>query len=88
MADQVTYIGFLVDKQGIHPTDEKIAAIRDAPRPTDAKEVKAYLRHLNYYGALLPNLSTVLQPLHQLLKRGKPGCGHLSVRGVMRKVNR
>ncbi|XP_062604323.1 uncharacterized protein K02A2.6-like [Saccostrea cucullata] len=71
MADQVIYMGFLVDKQGIHPTDEKIAAIRDAPRPKDVKEVKAYLGLLNYYGAFLPNLSTVLQPLHQLLKKGE-----------------
>lgn len=32
-----------MDKHGIHPTDEKIAAIRDAPRPTNVKELKAYL---------------------------------------------
>ena len=67
----MTYMGFLVDKQGIHPTDEKIAAIRDAPRPTNVKEVKAYLGLLNYYGAFLPKLTTVLQPLHQLLKKGE-----------------
>ncbi|XP_052699761.1 tigger transposable element-derived protein 4-like [Crassostrea angulata] len=43
MADQVVYMGFMVDKHGIHPTDEKIAAIRDAPRPTNVKELKEQL---------------------------------------------
>ncbi|XP_062566348.1 uncharacterized protein K02A2.6-like [Saccostrea cucullata] len=46
MADQVIYMGFLVDKHGIHPTDEKIAAIRDAPRPKDVKGSKSILRTL------------------------------------------
>lgn len=71
MADQVVYMGFMVDKHGIHPTDEKIAAIRDAPRPTNVKELKAYLGLLNYYGSFLQNLSTVLHPLHHLLKKGE-----------------
>ena len=71
MADQVVYMGFLVDKYGIHPTEEKITAIRDAPRPTCVKELKAYLGLLNYYGLFLQNFSTVLQPLHHLLQKGK-----------------
>ena len=29
---QVEYLGFLLDKGGLHPTDEKIKAIRDAPQ--------------------------------------------------------
>lgn len=51
-------------------TDEKIAAIRDALRPTNMKELKAYLGLWNYYGSFMQNLSTLLPPLHHLFKKG------------------
>lgn len=53
------------------PTDKEIVAIRDAPRPTDLKELKAYSGFLNYYGSFLQNLSTVFHPLHYLLEKGE-----------------
>ena len=31
----VTYLGYVVDQFGIHPTADKMEAIRDAPTPTD-----------------------------------------------------
>lgn len=50
------------------PTDKEIVTIRDAPRPIDLKELKAYSGFLKYYGSFLQNLSTVLHPLHHLLE--------------------
>ena len=71
MQKEVVYLGHRVDAEGIHPTSEKVEAIRDAPPPTCVKELKAYLGLLNYYGSFLPNLSTLLHPLHNLLKKGE-----------------
>ncbi|XP_062589262.1 uncharacterized protein K02A2.6-like [Saccostrea cucullata] len=65
-------MGFLLDHNGVHPTEEKVKAINDAPRPTGVKELKAFLGFLNYYGAFLPNLSTELNPFHKLLKKHEP----------------
>lgn len=69
LADKVVYMGFLLDCNRVHPTEEKVKAINNASRPTRVKELKAFLGSLNYYGAFFPNLSTELQPLHQLLKK-------------------
>lgn len=44
-------------------------AIVNAPKPTNVSELRAYLGLLNYYGCFLRNLSSVLQPLHTLLKK-------------------
>lgn len=41
----------------------------DAPAPTNVTELKAYLGLLNYYNRFLPNLSTLLAPLHSLLRK-------------------
>ena len=65
----VTYLGFRIDREGIHPVKDSMKAIVDAPSPKNVTELRSYLGMLNYYGKFLPNLSTVLTPLHALLHK-------------------
>lgn len=44
-------------------------AIQEAPAPTNVTELKSYLGLLNYYNKFLPNLATLLAPLHELLRQ-------------------
>jgi len=67
MVSCVEFLGYRVDGEGRHPTDEKVAAISEAPSPKRVTELCSYLGLLNYYGNFIPNLSTLLQPLHELL---------------------
>ncbi|XP_064653028.1 uncharacterized protein K02A2.6-like [Lineus longissimus] len=67
LADSVIYLGYKIDAEGIHPVEEKVRAIAQAPTPMDVKELRSYLGCLNYYAKFLPNLSMVLAPLHELL---------------------
>ena len=66
----VTYLGHRIDKDGLHPTMDKVEAVRNAPRPTDLKTLRAWLGIVNYYGRFLQNLSSDLAPLYNLLKKG------------------
>ena len=68
----VEYLGHRIDEYGIHPTVEKVRAINEAPKPTCVKVLRLYLGLVNYYGKLLPNLSTVLRPLQKLLLKDVP----------------
>ncbi len=69
LADEVEYLGHRVDAQGLHPTGTKVKAIDEAPEPRNVTEFKAYLGLLNYYNKFLPNLATLLAPLHLLLRK-------------------
>ena len=69
MQKEVEYLGHRVDAQGLHPVDKKVKGIMDAPTPTNITELKAYLGLLNYYNKFLPNLATLLAPLHELLRQ-------------------
>ena len=71
MVPSVGFMGYRVDGEGRHPTDEKIAAIKGAQSPKNVAELRSYLGLLNYYGNFIPNLSTLLQPLHELLRKGE-----------------
>ena len=51
LASAVTYLGYQTDSEGLHPTDEKLNAVKLAPEPTSVTELKAYLGLLTYYGS-------------------------------------
>ena len=63
----VSYLGHKIDAEGLYPLPDKLQAIKEAPTPRNVTDLKSYLGLLTYYGKFLPNLSTKLQPLYQLL---------------------
>lgn len=63
-----TYLGHRLDADGIRPTQDKLRAVRDAPTPTNVTELRSFLGMINYYHKFLKNLSSVLAPLHELLR--------------------
>ena len=68
MSPEVTYLGHKINAQGLHPVAEKVEVVQAAPAPTNVTELKSYLGLFSYYAEFLPNLSTQLAPLYQLLK--------------------
>ena len=67
----VEYLGHRIDEDGLHPLKDKIAAIVDAPSPTNVSELRAYLGLINYYAKFMSNGATMLKPLHNLLRAGE-----------------
>lgn len=65
----ITYLGHVIDKEGLHPTQDKVEAIQDAPRPRNLTGLRSFLGPMNYYSKFLPNLSTTLSPLYVLLNK-------------------
>lgn len=68
-APQVEFLRFVIDKNGVHPSMEKVKAIHDAPVPTNQQELQAFLGLLNFYHIFLENKATVAEPLHRLLDK-------------------
>lgn len=72
MAPSVVYLGYIIDKDGLHPTPEKIKAIQEALAPSSVSQLRAFIWMLNYYAKFLPNMATQLAPLYALLGKDKP----------------
>ena len=70
MQSSVTYCGYVITGDGIQPMAAKVGAIKNAPEPKDVSQLRAFLGLLNYYHRFLPDVATVLEPLHQLLRKG------------------
>ena len=69
LTTSVEYLGHIIDKKGLHPSSEKIRAIKEAPEPKNLTELKSFLGLINYYSKFLPNLACFLSPLYRLLKK-------------------
>ena len=71
LEDSVEYLGHRVDAEGLRATPEKIAAIQNAPQPQNVQQLRSFLGLLNYYRKFLPNLASLIQPLNDLLQKGR-----------------
>lgn len=65
---EVNYLGHRISKEGIKKTNDKIKAIVEAPIPKNVSEVRSFAGMVNYYSKFIPNLSTLLHPIYNLLK--------------------
>ena len=65
---KIKFFGRMISGDGIGADPEKVKAIVDLRPPTNVHELKQLLGMVNYLGKFLPNLSTVLQPISELLK--------------------
>jgi len=74
MVPDVTYCGYEINGRGIKPVEAKVEAIQNAPVPENVTQLRAFLGMLNYYHRFLPDIATVLEPLHKLLRQGTKWC--------------
>ncbi|XP_049876804.1 uncharacterized protein K02A2.6-like isoform X1 [Pectinophora gossypiella] len=67
---EVRYLGYIISKEGIKVDSSKIEAIIDIPRPQSVTELRSFLGLVNFYAKFVRNLSNILYPLYDLLRKG------------------
>ena len=71
MQPEVTYLGYWVSKKGVRPLPEKVEFIKNVSLPQNVTKLKSFLGLINYNHKHLPNFSTILEPLHKLLRKNE-----------------
>lgn len=66
---QLDYLGHILSDKGLSPCPDKIATIQKARVPQNVTELKSFLGLINYYNKFIPNLSSKLFHLYNLLKK-------------------
>ena len=67
----VSFLGHLVDSEGIRPLPEKVAAIKQFPLPATKLDVQRLLGCVNFYRRFLPCLAHIVRPLTDSLSKAK-----------------
>ncbi len=81
---RIKFSGHVVDEQGIHSVDEKIAPVAKFPQPKIVENVKSLLGLAGYYHPFIKNFAAQTNPLTQLLKRIHLFTGAVNKKAVLR----
>ena len=68
--DKMTFVGYMVSKEGIGMDPAKVAAILDWPTSKNVKEVQSFLGFANFYRKFIMHYSTLTAPLTSLTRKG------------------
>lgn len=69
--EKIDYLGYVIEQNKITKSPEKVRAIQDMPRPSNADEVRRFLGLITYYSKFIPDFSSISYPLRCLLRKNK-----------------
>lgn len=73
LAEEVTFLGHRINKDGMIPGDVKTAAIRMFPTPTNLHELRQFLGLTGFFRKFVANYADITHPFRPLLKtKGNP----------------
>ena len=72
--DHMTFVGYMVSKEGIGMDPAKVSAILEWPIPKNVKEVQFYLGFANIYRKFIHNYSSLASPLTSLTRKTARFC--------------
>lgn len=67
--NEISYLGHVIDKNGVRKSPEKVKAIWEAVRPHTVHQLQSFLGLINYYRNFIPDASSLLSPLYDLLRK-------------------
>jgi hypothetical protein len=68
----ITYLGHVVGQGTVSPRDVKVQAILRYKVPENRKDVQRFLGMVSFYRKFCPNLSVIVYPITELLKKEVP----------------
>ena len=63
---RLTFFGHEVTRTGIEPSEEKVAAIRQAGPPQNASEARSFLGLAQFVSKFVPDMSSIAEPIQRL----------------------
>ena len=70
--NRVVFMGLLLSKHGVGPTEEKVRAVAEASQPQTPSEVRSFLGLVGFSARFLPDFATTADPLRKLARKGEP----------------
>lgn len=69
----LAFLGYVVDKFGLHTNPDKVASICEYPRPRNTTEIKRFIGMASWYRRFIKDFSELVVPLNNLIKGKNKG---------------
>ena len=63
------FLGFVCDREGLHPDPEKISVIQKWARPQSKKEISSFLGLVGFYRKMIPQFAELAVPLTEMMRK-------------------
>lgn len=83
---EMLYLGYKVDRNGLHVDPTKVKAMLDLPTPTSVSEVRRIIGIFSWYRRFLPDFSSILAPITSLLKKNSKFVWNDNCANAFRKI--
>ena len=70
--EECSYLGYIVGNGHVQPDQEKIRAVKEFPKPTTKKQVRAFLGLTGYYRKFIASYASLAAPLADLTRNQLP----------------
>lgn len=70
-ADSIKYLGHIIQNNTVRPVKDNLISIRNFPVPKTQKNIRQFLGKINFYHEYIPKSAIILDPLHNLLRKGQ-----------------
>ena len=67
---QLVYLGFLVNHEGLRPNPRKAEAVQAIPVPKNVGDLRTFLGMTSYFRRFILNYARVAKPLNELVRKG------------------
>lgn len=69
LQSKITYLGYMVDNNGVRPDPANVAAVTQFPIPKTIANVHSFVGLVSYFRRFIENFSILASPLYALLKK-------------------
>ena len=69
LKDSVLFLGFIISSDGIKADPERVKVYSEWERPTNARQLIAFVQSIQYYKRFIPQFSLLAAPLYDLTKK-------------------
>lgn len=71
LQDEISYLGHVINSEGIKPGEQKMSAIKNFKVPTNVTETRRFLGLAGFFRKFVPEFSLISKPLTNLLKKSE-----------------
>jgi len=68
-SESIKYLGHIIENNTVRPIKDNLVSIYNFPTPKSQKNIRQFLGKINFYHEYIPKISTILEPLHRLLRK-------------------